>query len=261
MLNKVEETVRKAAELADLSKIKIEEKGTSCNIVTSADIAVQEYLCKELHSILPEAGFYCEEENLKDTTSQYIWVVDPIDGTMNFSRGISDCCISVGLIKDKQPLLGVVYVMSRNEMFKAQIGKGAYLNDEPIHVSDRTFDKCLLCTAASTYRKEYAKTCFDIIEELHYQTNDFRRFGTCAEELCYLACGKCELYFEYRIMPWDYAAGYAILKEAGGVLTDLHGEQLKFDRGVVLIGANNCENHQRLSKIVSKYIPEKPYKD
>lgn len=258
MLNKVEKIVRKAASLADLSKIKITEKGSESNIVTSADIAVQDFLCKKLHALMPKAGFYCEEENLKDTTSEYIWVIDPIDGTMNFSRGISDSCISVGLIKNKQPVLGVVYIMARKELFKAEVGKGAYLNGKPIHVSDRPFNQCLLCTAASTYRKEYAKTCFDIIEEVHYKINDFRRIGTCAEELCYLACGKCELYFEYRIMPWDYAGAYAILKEAGGILTDLDGKMLTFDSPVVLIGANNNENHRKLSEIISKYIPEKP---
>lgn len=261
MLDKVVELVKKASALADRSKITIEEKGSSSNIVTSADIAVQEYLCCELHKLLPQAGFYCEEENLKDTESEYIWVIDPIDGTMNFSRGLSDNCISVGLIKNKKPLLGVVYVSSRDEMYKAETGKGAYLNEKQIHVSNRTYKEALLCTAASTYRKEYAKTCFDIIEEVHYQTNDFRRFGTCAAELCYLAAGKCELYFEFRIQPWDYAGGYAILKEAGGILTDLNDRELTFDRPVLLIGANSKENHRKLSETISKYVSEKPYTD
>ncbi len=261
MLNEVEKSVRQAAALADRSGIEIKEKGSSSNIVTSADIAVQEYLCRELHTLLPEAGFYCEEENLKDTESEYIWVIDPIDGTMNFSRGISDSCISVGLIKDKKPVLGVVFIPSRDELFKAEIGNGAYLNGKPIHVSKRPYNEALLCTATSTYRKEYAKTCFDIIENVFYEINDFRRFGSCAAELCYLACGKCELYFEFSIQPWDYAGGYAILKEAGGVLTDLHNKDLTFDQPVLLIGANTMENHKRLSDTISKFVSEKPYVD
>ncbi len=261
MLEEVEELVRKAADLADISKCSITEKGSSSNIVTSADIAVQNYLCNELHKLLPEAGFYCEEENLKDTGNQYIWVIDPIDGTMNFSRGISENCISVGLIKDRKPVLGVVFIHSRNEMFKAEIGKGAFLNGKPIHVSDRTYDKALICASASTYRKEYAKTCFQIMEEVFYETNDFRRFGSCAVELCYIACGKCELYFEFRIQPWDYAGAYAVLAEAGGVLSDLNGKELTFDQPVLLIGANSKENHKRLSDTISRYVPEKPFTD
>ena len=261
ILEDIVSIVRDASVLADFKTAEISEKGGFSNIVTSADVAVQDFLCKKLSELLPQAGFYCEEENMKDTGKEYTWVIDPIDGTMNFSRNIADFCISVGLVHNGEPELGVVYVPPRDEMFKAQSGKGAFLNGKPIHVSGNTFDRALLCTATSTYRKELAKTCFDIIEDVFSDINDFRRFGTCAEELCFIACGKCDLYFEMRIQPWDYAGAYAILKEAGGYLCGLHGEKLGFDKPTVLIGANNRENLNKLSERVSKYIPKLPYTD
>ncbi len=111
----------------------------------------------------------------------------------------------------------------------------------------------------SLYRKEYAEICRDIIFDVYNKCNDFRRFGSCALELCYLAAGKCDLYFEIRVFPWDYAASYLILKEAGGVLKGLNGENLSYDKPTVLVGANNLENYEKLNDIIKKYLKELPY--
>ena len=124
--------------------------------------------------------------------------------------------ISVALIKDGRPVLGVVYNPYRDEMFYAEAGKGAFLNNDPIRVSDRSFDRSLFCTALSLYNKDYAKPCLNIMEEVYAQCEDIRRIGSAALELVYLACGRVDLFFEMRIFPWDFAAAQIIVREAGG---------------------------------------------
>ena len=120
------------------------------------------------------------------------------------------------------------------------------MNGSKLSVSDRVFENGLLCTAMSLYNKQYAKVCSDIIYEAYMQCNDVRRFGACALELCYMAAGTCDLYFEYRVLPWDYSAAYLILQEAGGVLVGRGGETLGCDVPTMLIGANTQKNLEKL---------------
>ena len=255
------EIVKNAADLVKSTKFDITKKGGSANIVTSSDIKVQRFLHEKLSKLIENSGFFCEEEDLRDLDNKYIWVIDPIDGTMNYARGIPECAISVALVCEKKAVLGVVYNIWRDDLFSATVGGGAYLNGQPISVSDNSFKDGILCTAMSVYKKEYAKVCGDVIFEAYMQCNDVRRFGTCALELCYLAAGMCDLYFEIRVFPWDYAAGYLILQEAGGTLRGLDKEELTFDKTTALIGANNYENYLKLDEIVSKHIKELPYEE
>ena len=150
--------------------------------------------------------------------------------------------------------MSVVYLPRTNELFQAERGKGAFLNGKPIHVSDRPFQNSIMCTALAVYHKEYAKVCSDIICDTFMQCNDIRRFGAAAPELCYLAMGRCELYFEYLLSPWDYAAASLILTEAGGCLSDLHGQPLTCITPSGVLAANTKENLDRLTSIVSKQI-------
>ena len=150
--------------------------------------------------------------------------------------------------------MSVVYLPRTNELFHAERGKGAFLNGKPIHVSDRPFQNSIMCTALAVYHKEYAKVCSDIICDTFLQCNDIRRFGAAAPELCYLAMGRCELYFEYLLSPWDYAAASLILTEAGGCLSDLHGQPLTCITPSGVLAANTKENLDRLTSIVSKHI-------
>ena len=239
----------------------VTEKSQAVNIVTSSDITSQHMLVEGLSRLLPGSGFFCEEEGLQDTESEYIWVIDPIDGTTNFSRGIKDSAISVALLHRGQVVLGVVKTIFDEDCFSAVLGEGAYLNGRPIRVSERSFEAGILCTAMSLYKKEHARVCSDIIFEAYMESNDVRRFGSCAMELCYMAAGRCELYFEIRVFPWDYAAGLLILREAGGVARGLKDQEVDFKRPTVLVGANNEENYRRLSKIVNKHLHSTPYED
>ena len=113
----------------------------------------------------------------------------------------------------------------------------------------------------SLYKKEHAKVCSDIIYEAYMECNDVRRFGSCALELCYIAAGRCDLYFEIRVFPWDFAAGLLILNEAGGIAGGLNGEPPSLTSPTVLIGANNLENFEKLAGIVNKHLHFTPYED
>ena len=232
----------------------INQKDGYANIVTSSDVAVQDFLKEKLALLLPNSGFLCEEEDMHDLNHPYTWIIDPIDGTANYSRGIRECAICVGLKHDAVMEIAVVFLPRTNELFHAVRGQGAFLNDRPIHVSNRPFANSILCTALSVYHKEYTDICSQIIVEAFKQCNDIRRFGAAAPELCYLAMGRCELYFEYILSPWDYAAASLILEEAGGCLSDLTGHPLPLTLPTGVLAANSRENLDRLLKITSPII-------
>lgn len=251
-LQQIIDIVKEAAGLMQTDAFEISEKEGFANIVTSPDVAVQDFLCGRLKELMPDSGFLCEEEDMWDTSHEYTWIIDPIDGTANYSRGIAQCAICVGLKHNEDMAMGVVYIPMTGEMFYAEQGKGAFLNGRQIHVSDRPFENSLLCTALPVYHKEYAQMCSDIIVEAFGRCNDIRRFGACAPELCYLAMGRCELYFEYLLSPWDYAAASLIVTEAGGTITATDGSPVKLTQKGGVIAANNAANHKQMADIVAE---------
>ena len=238
-------------------------KGSRENIVTSSDLAVQHFLTGRLRELLPGSGFLCEEEDMADTAGHHdVWIVDPIDGTANYARGIASCCISVALVHDWEPVLGVVYSPWRREMYTAVRGKGAHLNGRRIKVSDRPFEEGLMFTAMSTYRKEYARLCSDIIYDIYMESNDLRRTGSAAVELCQMAAGKAELYFEMRLMPWDYAAAMLILHEAGGRIATWDGGAPSLVRPSLVLAANRPDSLGAMLAVVHCHLPDGvPYKE
>lgn len=256
---KVTDIVRDAGTLMLDRKMEVNCKGNNSNFVTSRDIAVEEYLTKELTQFLPGSMVIGEESDVKPSEGALLWVVDPIDGTSNFIRDIGISAISVGLIKDGEPYLGVVYQPYRDEMFYAKIGEGAYLNGERIQVSDRDFAHSHFCSAMSLYDKRYAPPCFRIIDRVYQESDDLRRLGSAATELVYLACGRVELYFEIRLCPWDVAGAIPIIKEAGGYAEVLYKDKFPLNGNFPLIAANTKENFDRLKCIVTEELPKLPY--
>ncbi|MBO7098504.1 MAG: inositol monophosphatase [Bacteroidaceae bacterium] len=257
MLSSVIHTVIDASGLMLTDDFRISQKDGAANIVTSSDIAVQEFLCQRLSDLLPGCGFLCEEEDMHDLLHEYTWIIDPIDGTANYSRGIRECAVCVGLKHGEVMELAVVYLPRTDELFAAQRGKGAFLHHPqsgkpsvPLRVSDRPFSNSIMCTALAVYHKEYAQVCSDIIRNVFMECNDIRRFGAAAPELCYLAMGRCELYFEYLLSPWDFAAASLILEEAGGVLCNREGRPLDYTKPSGVLAANSRENLNRLVSIV-----------
>ena len=251
--------VREAARLMTRSGFDVMEKGSEVNLVTSSDLAVQEFLVGRLSGLVPGAGFLCEENDLADISHEYVWIIDPIDGTANYARGIGDCCISVALSHLGELVEGVVYIPWRDELCSARKGSGAFLNGRRLKVSDRPMSACLFGTAMSAYRKEFAKVCSDIIFDVYMRSNDVRRFGSAAVELCMLAAGQLDLYFEMRLQPWDYAAASLILSEAGGVSCGFDGGPLSLDKASLVLAANSEENLADILSTVRKYLPKLPY--
>ena len=257
----VKDIVKAASALMDRQGgFEVEEKGARENIVTSSDLAVQHFLMKELRARFPEVGFLCEEEDMTDIRGhEAVWVIDPIDGTCNYSRGNENCCVSVALVCGGEPVLGVVYSPWRGELYTAEKGKGAFCNGRPIHVSDRPFENGILFTAMALYRKDLAKACSDIIYDLYMDCNDVRRTGSAAIELCLMAAGFAELYFEMRLMPWDYAAAGLILEEAGGAVCSFGGGKPSPYKPSMYIAANSRESCLRILEVIRKHLPELPY--
>ena len=167
--------IKQGAEIATARNFSISKKAGVENIVTTTDIAVQEFLCNKFLALIPDSGFICEEGDIGDwSNAEYVWVIDPIDGTTNYARGISEYCISVALMYRHEVIMGVVYNPIKDELFYATKGKGAYLNGKAISVSNRTFDEGILCTAMSLYRKEHAKVCSDI-DQVTFFYNSFTK--------------------------------------------------------------------------------------
>lgn len=258
MLERIKSIVLEASRLMVESGFTMVQKDGFANIVTSSDVAVQEFLRTEFLKLTPGCGFICEEEEHHDLDKEYVWIIDPIDGTSNYSRGIDHCCISVALMHNGTIVTGVVYSPWRKEMYTAEKGRGAFMNDMPIHVSDRSFENSMFCTALCTYRKEYAQICSDVTMDVYMQCNDTRRFGSAAIEICFLASGHCELYFEFRLQPWDYAAAILILEEAGGKACNLDGVLPRYNAPDLVCAANTPENLERLLEAVHRHVEVLP---
>ena len=258
LLERVVAIVREAAQITK-EAFTVSDKDAPANIVTSADVAVQNYLKEKLCALLPGSVFFGEEGDADGAQGDCLWIVDPIDGTTNFARSIHEYAVSAALAVGGEVVLGVVYNPALDRLYCAKKGAGAFCNGRPIRASSVPFNRGLLCTAFSLYKKEYTQACIDVVTEAYAQCADFRRFGTCALELCYLAEGCCDLYFEFRLFPWDFAAAGLILTEAGGVVTDHMGNPAPLDRTTPLIAANSKENHEKLLSITSRRIPAVPY--
>ena len=190
-------------------------KGSKENYATETDESIQRFLEKELLSLLPGSSFMGEEE-YEYSKGDLVWIVDPIDGTVNFARGLSMSVVSIALVKDSRSVLGVVRNPYLDQTFYAERGKGAYLNGERLHVSDIQWEDALVSTAWCAYEKDtLAHPSFRISERLHKECSDIRRFGTAAYEMCLLAKGSLDIYFEMLLRPWDYAASSLMVEEAG----------------------------------------------
>lgn len=242
MLERIKEIVKEAGEIL-LQAINIEEsveeKTGRANFVTLYDKKVQDFLFNRLSEILPEAVFIGEEEeehaSLPDGDA---FIIDPIDGTTNFMKGYRTSCISVGLLKGGRPEIGVVYNPYQKEMFWAKRGEGAYCNGKVIHVSSHSLENGLVLVGTSPYNEELSKKSFAWAYELFIRSLDIRRSGSAAIDLCCLAAGRAEFYFELLLSPWDFAAGALILEEAGGKIVKIDGSELVFDRKVGVAAGN-----------------------
>lgn len=218
----------------------IHQKEGHYNYVTDADVAVQDYLNSALLSLVPGACFFSEEQENAPLTDAPTFVVDPIDGTINFMRERSMSAVSIGYLEKKQPVMGVVYNPYANELFFAACGQGAWRNGERIHVSFLPYEKALVSFGTSPYDAELAAKSIAAAGKFLIECGDLRRTGSAAVDLCDVACGRAEFFFELRLRPWDVAAGALIVEEAGGQFFSLGHDAPCFSDACGMLASNAC---------------------
>ncbi len=243
MLHKISRIVQDAGEMIrcahDVAQ-DVTEKTSPADFVTKYDTAVQAYLKKELLSLLPEADFLGEEGEQETLSAEWTFIVDPIDGTANFVRGFGHSNISVALAKNGATEYAVVYNPYREELYTAQRGKGAFLNGQPIRVSDTDTAHALLMCGSTAYDRELTDKHFAIMRALYDRVADYRRHGSAALDLCYVAAGRIDVFFECRLRPWDIAAASLLIEEAGGCITQMDGSPLKVTENCSIFAANQA---------------------
>lgn len=224
---------------AKRTDIDIQSKEGSANFVTDYDVLVQEKLKSGLTKIVPDAGFIGEEgeQELFSETGKF-FIVDPIDGTTNFIKDYRMSCISVAYVENGLVNLAVVYNPYSDEVFWAKRGEGAYCNDERIQVSKQPLSNGLVLFGTSPYNETLAKQSFEMAYDYFRKALDIRRSGSAALDLCAIAAGRAEVYFELLLSPWDYAAGSLLVEEAGGVVTTVDGGEITFEKPCSILARN-----------------------
>ena len=230
MLKQITDIVREAAQIVLAARdipSQTHEKTSAADLVTEYDLAVERFLKEKLPPLVPGSVFFGEEEaENADPSRGWAFIVDPIDGTTNFVRDLRQSAISVALARDGAVEYGVVYDLYKDELFSARRGGGAFLNGSPIHVSTRPLSQGVFGMGTAIYKREYLEPTMRLTEQLFRRSCDFRRLGAAALDLCNVACGRTDLFFEYSLCPWDQAAGSLIVTEAGGFVCTLEGGPL-----------------------------------
>jgi len=203
-------------------RVKIEYKGDA-DLVTVADRESEALIRRRIAERWPEHSILGEEQGLTDAGSEYRWYLDPLDGTTNFAHGFPVFCVSMGLEHRGQRIAGVVFDPTRDEMFSAELGRGARLNGEPIHVSPvARLAESLVATGFPSHKRHKNPNIY-FYHQITLRTHGVRRAGSAAIDLCYVACGRFEAFWEFNLNPWDTAAGVLMVQEAGGRVTDFDG--------------------------------------
>ena len=225
-------------EAARFSRTDAEYK-TSRDPVSYVDRTAEHMLQERCHRLLPEAGFILEESGGHAQESEFLWVIDPLDGTKNFVHGIPLFGISVALLYRRQPVVGVVYAVPQDELFWAVAGQGAYVGQERLHVSETTDPDKLIVVTGFMYRDpERAEKYFQALVEVMRRFGGLRRLGSAALDLAYVAAGRLDVFFEMDLNPWDVAAGSLLVQEAGGKVTEFSGASSHLWNGTILAGGS-----------------------
>jgi myo-inositol-1(or 4)-monophosphatase len=215
------------------SDFRIYKKGL-VNLVTEVDLKAEQAILSRIRQHFPEHQILSEEEGSSAGSVDYRWVIDPLDGTTNYSHGYPCFCVSIALEQGGEVILGIVYNPVSGEMFTAERGRGAFLNERPVSVSAaEQLIESLLCTGFS-YDREKVKANLELFNRASMSAQATRRDGSAALDLCYIACGRFDGFWELTLHPWDVAAGKLIIEEAGGCVTDLQGKPCNhYEPGII----------------------------
>jgi len=223
------------------------------NPVTEADHAAEKAIMQVIKDQYPDHFILSEEAGEIIQDSNYKWIIDPIDGTINFSKGIPINCVSIGIEHDKEIIMGAVFNPHLDELFFAEKSKGAVLNERPIRVSNETqvTKSCLVTGFPYTYL-DTPNGPLEVFERLIRTGVPVRRLGSAAIDLCWVACGRFDGFYEHKLEAWDSSAGYIIVEEAGGKVTDLKGSKFSpYQHGII---ATNGKIHNELVRWINNTI-------
>jgi myo-inositol-1(or 4)-monophosphatase len=230
----------------------IESKGKH-NYVTYVDKRSEEMLVEKLTSLLPGSGILAEEGSVSESSTGYRWIIDPLDGTTNYIHQIPSYSVSVGLEHDHEIISGVVFEPNLDECFTAFRGGESMLNGRPIRVSgSQQLTEALLATGFPYLLADQFEPYLGLFKELVYSTRGIRRLGSAALDLAYVACGRFDGFYEFGLNPWDVAAGSLIVKQAGGMVSDFHGNaDYLHNRQIV---TSNGKIHDDLLGVINRYF-------
>ncbi len=235
------------------------EKGYH-DLVTDADLETEKNILSVISEHFPDDDILAEEtEAHRNLTDQRTWIIDPIDGTTNFAHDFPVYCVSVAMWEKKEPRVGVVIEVNRNEEFTAVAGEGAWLNGEKISVSDVTNTRNAFVGTGFPYNDlSLVEAYLELLKHLMEELQGIRRPGAATFDLCCVACGRFDAFFEYSLQAWDVAAASLIVKEAGGTVTDWNGgEEWLFGQRIV---AGNPHIHRKLLDRINSFIPKEERK-
>ncbi|MDQ0363217.1 inositol monophosphatase family protein [Breznakia pachnodae] len=227
----------------------VSEKTDAANIVTTMDTQIQNFILGRLEQLLPEAKVIAEEDNVHSFDNGYVWIVDPIDGTTNYAYDCKHSCISIALLNENDGYIGVVYNPYLDELFYAKKGEGSFLNGKPLNVTDCSMNESLVIMGTAPYRKDKADYTFEIAKRLFVNGRDIRRSGSAVLDLCYVACGRYDAFFEADLAVWDRAAAALIISEAGGIVEAIEPDVWNYERSIGVI-AGNKNNIKDLKALV-----------
>lgn len=244
----ISKTVGKFIKEQKISINDIETKAKN-SLVTFVDKTAEKMIVGRLEALIPSSGFITEEETSTKIGKKYNWIIDPLDGTTNFIHSVPCFCVSIGLKRNNELILGVIYEINLDELFYAWEGSKAYLNGKEIHVSKTTtLENALIATGFPYSDYEKQEEYLMLFKDLMKSSRGLRRLGSAAVDLAYVACGRYDAFYEYSLNSWDVAAGVFIVKQAGGVVTDFSGGN-NYLFGKELIASNKLIQLEFLEKV------------
>lgn len=237
-------------DFGEIEKLQVSKKGPG-DFVTKTDQKVEEIIIEELERARPGYNFLAEEGGTtKEKKNEFTWIIDPIDGTANFMHGIPHFAISIGLEKNGEIIVGIIFDPIKNEMFYAEKGRGAYLNNTRIRVSSRnTIGDSVALTGGPAFAEENKQNFYNEYIAMSNHCHQVRKLGSAALDLAYVAAGRAEIFWHKNLKYWDIAAGLIIVKEAGGTITDFKGKTFDLNNKELL--ATNSRLDSETVKILS----------
>lgn len=233
---------------------KVSFKGQSFDLVTDADLAAEKVIVDSIKKHFPKHAFLGEEAHSDAANSEHLWVIDPIDGTTNFAHGIPHFAVSIAYAEKGEVKAGVVYNPISGDLYIAEKGAGSFRNDKKLAVSKASeLDTAVVATGFYYDRGKMTEDTLKAVQEfLMLRVHGIRRFGAASLDLCYIAAGQFDIYFEYRLNPWDFAAGMLIVEEAGGVVGDCYGKKLELISSGIL--ASNGALQDKAVKVLAPFV-------